>query len=286
MVPKMNVKILLIVIVCTFLLKSADSCDRRRKSYHVYYDRYVDFLGAWSACHSFGQRLATITSEDDARLLKQAIAKTARTSIFYVAGYDTGYNGKWVWFPSNTEITGYSNWYTGLPDLHGERCLEIGRFGGITWNDISCCTHLHYICEESLTFSDSFEIMDPGPNLVKRYYVHYDKHVDFLGAWNACLRYGQRLATVTSQEKANLLQETLDKVQRKSIYYIAGIDTNGDNKNWVWVSRNNAKVAGYTNWHLGQPDNVYDRCIEVGRYGKWTWNDVNCCTPLYYICED
>lgn len=128
--------------------------------------------------------------------------------------------------------------------------------------------------------------MDPGPNLVKRYYVHYDKHVDFLGAWNACLRYGQRLATVASQEEANLLQETLDKVPRKSIYYIAGIDTNGDNKNWVWVSRNNAKVTGYTNWHLGQPDNVYDRCIEVGRYGKWTWNDVNCCTPLYYICED
>uniref|UniRef100_A0A904MX33 C-type lectin domain-containing protein n=1 Tax=Culex quinquefasciatus TaxID=7176 RepID=A0A904MX33_CULQU len=148
MVPKMNVKILLIVIVCTFVINSVDSCDRRRKSYHVYYDRYVDFLGAWSACHSFGQRLATITSEDDARLLKQAIAKTARSSIFYVAGYDTGYNGKWVWFPSNTEITGYSNWYTGLPDLHGERCLEIGRFGGITWNDISCCTHLHYICEE------------------------------------------------------------------------------------------------------------------------------------------
>lgn len=121
---------------------------------------------------------------------------------------------------------------------------------------------------------------------VKRYHVYHDQQLDFLGAWNACLRNGQRLASVTSAADAALLEETLGKVHRQSIYYIGGMKLGNDNRNWFWVSTNFTRLSGYTNWHLGQPDVIEERCLEIGRLAKWTWNDISCHALLHYICEE
>uniref|UniRef100_A0A8D8G0U8 Perlucin n=1 Tax=Culex pipiens TaxID=7175 RepID=A0A8D8G0U8_CULPI len=125
-----------------------------------------------------------------------------------------------------------------------------------------------------------------NPSPVKRYHVYHDQRVDFLGAWNACLRNGQRMATVTSAEDATLLEETLDKVHRMSIYYIGGMKLGDDNRSWFWVSHDFTKLTGYTNWNAGQPDIVEERCLEIGRFAKWTWNDISCHVAQHYICED
>uniref|UniRef100_A0A8D8I408 CD209 antigen n=1 Tax=Culex pipiens TaxID=7175 RepID=A0A8D8I408_CULPI len=139
-------KIVLLLLYCSISITSGQS----KKQYHVYYDRLVNFYGAVSACHSYGQRLATVTSAEDTSRLQQAIAKTSRSGLFFTAGYDSGHNGEWVWFPNGTKIstTGYSNWHSSQPDNHEERCLEVGRFPGTMWNDISCSAALFYICEE------------------------------------------------------------------------------------------------------------------------------------------
>lgn len=45
----------------------------------------------------------------------------------------------------------------------------------------------------------------------------------------------------------------------------------------------------YFNWQVGEPNNLNstENCIEIRNWGKsgYTWNDLNCDTELYFICE-
>ncbi|XP_062543869.1 clotting factor G beta subunit-like [Armigeres subalbatus] len=124
-----------------------------KKQYFVHNNKEVTFLEAWRQCQSVGHRLATITSEEDSRLLEQAIAKSTNTKgPWYIGGTDLGNEGHFIWISTNKPIgyiSGYFNYSPGQPDNAGgnEHCLEIGRWGGVVWNDVPCEWRQRYICE-------------------------------------------------------------------------------------------------------------------------------------------
>ncbi|XP_055621206.1 elastase-1-like [Toxorhynchites rutilus septentrionalis] len=124
-----------------------------KKQYYVHNNKEVTFLEAWRLCQNVGHRLATITSEEDSLLLEQAIAKSTNTKgPWYIGGTDLGNEGHFVWISTNKPIgylSGYFNYSPGQPDNAGnnENCLEIGRWGGVVWNDVPCEWRQRYICE-------------------------------------------------------------------------------------------------------------------------------------------
>lgn len=129
-----------------------------KKRYFVHNNKEVTFLEAWRLCQSIGHRLATITSEEDSQLLEQAIAKSSNPKgPWFIGGTDLGNEGHFVWISTNKPIgylTGYFNYSPGQPDNTdgNEDCLEIGRWGGVVWNDIHCDWRQRYICEHVSAF--------------------------------------------------------------------------------------------------------------------------------------
>ncbi|XP_058463979.1 clotting factor G beta subunit-like [Malaya genurostris] len=126
---------------------------KAKKQYFVHNNKEVTFLEAWRLCQAVGHQLATITSEEDSALIEQAIAKSSnKKGPWYIAGTDLGNEGQFVWISTNKPVgylTGYFNYSPGQPDNAGgnENCLEIGRWGGVVWNDVPCDWKQRYICE-------------------------------------------------------------------------------------------------------------------------------------------
>ncbi|EDS39615.1 serine protease [Culex quinquefasciatus] len=124
-----------------------------KKQYFVHNNKEVTFLEAWRLCQSYGHRLATVTSEEDNELLEKAIAKSSNPKgPWYIGGTDLGSEGNFLWISTNTPVgylSGYLNYSPGQPDNAGgnENCLEIGRWGGVVWNDVPCDWRQRYICE-------------------------------------------------------------------------------------------------------------------------------------------
>ncbi|XP_055612422.1 clotting factor G beta subunit-like [Uranotaenia lowii] len=124
-----------------------------KKQYFVHNNREVNFHTAWRLCQSYGHRLATITSEEDSQLIEQAIAKSNnQKGPWFIGGTDLGSEGHFIWISTNKPVgylSGYFNYSPGQPDNAGgnENCLEIGRWGGVVWNDVPCDWNQRYICE-------------------------------------------------------------------------------------------------------------------------------------------
>ncbi|XP_058065632.1 chymotrypsinogen B-like [Anopheles bellator] len=123
------------------------------KRYIVQNGRNVTFLEAWRLCQGVGHRLATITNAEDSRLIAEAIKASSNSKgPWWVGGTDLGNEGMFVWISTNQPVgygTGYFDYSAGQPDNAGgrENCLEIGRWGGVGWNDVPCDWNQRYICE-------------------------------------------------------------------------------------------------------------------------------------------
>ncbi|KAK3736550.1 hypothetical protein RRG08_051542 [Elysia crispata] len=74
-------------------------------------------------------------------------------------------------------------------------------------------------------------------------------------------------------------------------YWIGLNDRNGEGK-FEWLNETNG--AMYSNWDIGQPNNIHYQmhsnsqdCVEFGN--KYVtpkrWNDIDCDIPLKFICE-
>ncbi|XP_055627597.1 venom peptide isomerase heavy chain-like [Toxorhynchites rutilus septentrionalis] len=124
-----------------------------RKQYYVHNSREVTFFEAWRLCLSAGHKLATITSEEDSRLLEYAIGNSSQAKgPWFIGGTDLGNEGQFVWISTGQPIgylTGYLNFSPDQPNnaIGGEHCLEVGRWGNVAWNDIYCDWKQRYICE-------------------------------------------------------------------------------------------------------------------------------------------
>lgn len=109
-------------------------------------------MEAWRRCQWNGLRLATVSSEADSKLLKTTIGIN-KSGPWWIAGTDQGSKGNFIWISTNIPVgyaNGYENYYPDQPDNAGgvEDCLEIGRWGGVQWNDAPCAWKQRYICEQ------------------------------------------------------------------------------------------------------------------------------------------
>ncbi|XP_049540596.1 chymotrypsin-C-like [Anopheles darlingi] len=130
------------------------TCDSpKSKRYVVHNNKPVTFFEAWRLCQHLGHGLATITSKADSELIAAAInTSSSTTGPWWIGGTDLGNEGIFTWISTNKLVghgTGYLDFSHHQPDNHSgkEHCLEIGRWGGVAWNDAPCEFKQNYICE-------------------------------------------------------------------------------------------------------------------------------------------
>ncbi|XP_055591297.1 C-type lectin BfL-1-like [Uranotaenia lowii] len=112
----------------------------------------VDFFQAWQRCRESGLRLATVKSKLDSVKLAEAIetSQSKPKGPWWIAATDLGNSPfKYTWISTNQVLGGYTNFAPKQPDnANGqENCIEVGRFGAVTWNDWHCTGRIPYICE-------------------------------------------------------------------------------------------------------------------------------------------
>ncbi|XP_035787485.1 perlucin-like [Anopheles albimanus] len=123
------------------------------KRYVVHNNKPVTFFEAWRLCQHLGHGLATITSKADSELIAATInASSSTKGPWWIGGTDLGNEGIFTWISTNKLVghgTGYLNFSPLQPDNNSgnEHCLEIGRWGGVAWNDAPCNFKLNFICE-------------------------------------------------------------------------------------------------------------------------------------------
>ncbi|XP_055595164.1 perlucin-like [Uranotaenia lowii] len=111
-------------------------------------------------------------------------------------------------------------------------------------------------------------------------------------AHELCSSLGQRLVSIESRDKQSELQTflgTSDKFSDFSRLWIGASDL-ARPKFYSWV--HTGRLVTYTNWAPNEPNGVNgtERCIEI-KYDinlntNYLWNDNNCETPFYFVCEN
>ena len=121
------------------------------KQYRLY-KHSATFKTARLECNQFGGDLAIINSENVTDLIQQNFG--GRSAGFTYIGMTRANRESWfhldntrVPLPDDGANSEYQNWGRGQPSNSNgnEECGSISQGG--SWNDISCDTPLHFICE-------------------------------------------------------------------------------------------------------------------------------------------
>ncbi|XP_055588302.1 C-type lectin-like [Uranotaenia lowii] len=131
-------------------MKDGESPNR----YVVHRDQQVTFFDAWKLCHRDGHRLATVNSFGDSAQLEEAIKAAERrektTGVYWIGATNVYITDQeYMWLSTNEPVK-FTHYAPGQPDnaWWNENCLNVGQFGGVLWNDVSCASTLAYVCEE------------------------------------------------------------------------------------------------------------------------------------------
>lgn len=103
------------------------------------------------------------------------------------------------------------------------------------------------------------------------YYYRWDEAKEY------CEQMGGHLATITSEEEQQIIQECLENSGEYKQYWIGGFK----DENWEWITGENAE---YSNWDSGQPSGN-GGCLEIYNTGFWDDTKNEDQNVKGYICE-
>jgi hypothetical protein len=286
---------------------------------------------SWSAaqvqCRAEGMELVRIDGATEDVMLA-----TRSSEDSWIGANDIGTEGRWVWSNNNdrfwngqasgTAVSGrYGNWASGQPDnFSGTSDCGSKRSGSDTrWDDRTCSTTLHSICERftDLCPSDPNKMspgvcgcgvadadgdgdgtpncLDPAPDCADISYAGHDYQFcrterTWQAAQNDCRARQMDLARVDDAgEDAFLASEALAES------WIGGSDVATESR-WIWPSGVQFWMGGangdavgslYHNWASNQPDDFGGTSdCQSKRFGSDTrWDDRTCTSLLDYVCE-
>ncbi|XP_031632781.1 perlucin-like [Contarinia nasturtii] len=135
----------------------------------------------------------------------------------------------------------------------------------------------------------------PKHKSTKKYYL-----ITFKANWfkslSHCRSIGMNLVSITSKEENDRIAKLIvDAGHETANFWTSGVRI--DEVLWEWVG--SGKQITFNNWTPGQPDNQnqpyntnkVETCVNVigknsyGDFQAQKWNDENCFTEMYFICE-
>ncbi|XP_062600483.1 C-type lectin lectoxin-Lio3-like isoform X2 [Saccostrea cucullata] len=101
-----------------------------------------------------------------------------------------------------------------------------------------------------------------------------------------CLQYGAKLVEIETREENFFLKQRIIDYDKLRLYWIGGTDEISEGR---FVLASTGSSLTFTDWSRGEPNDVkgQEDCIEITTLFNRTgiWNDNNCSSELYFICE-
>lgn len=120
------------------------------------------------------------------------------------------------------------------------------------------------------------------------YTILTNEHLNWHDAEVACQeQFGGHLASILNDaehEVVNALVEA-DGIHR---YWIGYHEEGGEEGEWKWSDDSETSWPHYTNWLPNEPNQwagLEEDCTEIGLWGSFQWNDIECSTLFKPICS-
>ena len=257
-------------------------------SVYQVFDIGMTWYEAKAHCEGLGGHLVTITSQAEQEFIEGLLQGHDR-NIYWLGGTDAAQKGQWEWISG--ELFEYSNWDDGQPDNYGgiEHYLQINgslhdRAG--KWNDLShngqnvnfshSLDTIGFICEWETGYQGSIEtIPSNAAHFNGSAYQVYSASMTWYEAKAFCESIGGHLATITSQEEQEFVEQMVLRHGDLSMFWIGLFDEDWE---WKWVT---GEPLSYTNWSpgeptggqtAGQPFGLMFNQTEYFELGKWLDN--------------
>lgn len=244
---------------------------------------------AKAACEAKGGHLATITSQEEQKMIESL---NTQNSKLWIGGYKNS-AGEWCWVTG--EPWEYQNWGDGEPNnssnvVADESCVAVWP---VKWNDLANSNTYEqsgYICEwEASDVAEETQVEGYTGHLYEFYTLPESEWesgpITWQQAERRCEWKGGHLAVIESSTENFLLYSAMKAKGYENAYF--GFSDESSEGNWKWVD---GTSTAYTNWHSGEPNNqdgIEHYAMFYEKFQDGTWNDADGIIDAgcAYICE-
>ena len=265
---------------------SAESTDGHK--YEIFRET-LTWEEAKAACEAKGGHLATITSQEEQKMIESL---NTQNSKLWIGGYKNS-AGEWCWVTG--EPWEYQNWGDGEPNnssnvVADESCVAVWP---VKWNDLANSNTYEqsgYICEwEASDAAEETQVEGYTGHLYEFYTLPESEWesgpITWQQAERRCEWKGGHLAVIESSTENFLLYSAMKAKGYENAYF--GFSDESSEGNWKWVD---GTSTAYTNWHSGEPNNqdgIEHYAMFYEKFQDGTWNDADGIIDAgcAYICE-
>lgn len=273
--------------------------------------RYMVILGdfTWTQARldavSRGGHLATVVSEREWLDMRMVLGPAMIGRNLWLGAKDAAAEGTWRWITG--EKWGYTHWREGEPNndslgngsgtkesylmLWGK---EVANLDGDAayWNDLPITGGLlardGYVLEFGY-WTDYTKADTDGDGLTdaeeakptSTYSLVTTQAFTWQGAREDATKQGGRLAEISSELIWRRIQLACGTNLLRDSYWVGGSDAVQEAK-WRW---NSGELFSYTNWALGQPDNLTEQDYLMIRPPQGLWSDMSSNVLAFYVLE-
>lgn len=266
---------------------SSDDPTERHK-YEIFRET-LTWEEAKAACEAKGGHLATITSQEEQKMIESL---NTQNSKLWIGGYKNS-AGQWCWVTG--EPWEYQNWGDGEPNnssnvVADESCVAVWP---VKWNDLANSNTYEqsgYICEwEASDAAEETQVEGYTGHLYEFYTLPESEWesgpITWQQAEKRCEWKGGHLAVIESSTENFLLYSAMKAKGYENAYF--GFSDESSEGNWKWVD---GTSTAYTNWHSGEPNNqdgIEHYAMFYEKFQDGTWNDADGIIDAgcAYICE-
>ena len=89
------------------------------------------------------------------------IAESFMPGKFWVGATDLVTETEWLWLPSQTVVSEFTNWAPNEPDNAGgyQHCMALDMHNQMKWRDESCEEKRNYICQNEMSIDGGVSII-------------------------------------------------------------------------------------------------------------------------------
>lgn len=256
--------------------------------YEIFHDT-LTWEEAKAACEAKGGHLATITSQEEQKMIESL---NTQNSKLWIGGYKNS-AGQWCWVTG--EPWEYQNWGDGEPNnssnvVADESCVAVWP---LKWNDLANSNTYEqsgYVCEwETSDAAEETQVEGYTGHLYEFYTLPESEWesgpITWQQAERRCEWKGGHLAVIESSTENFLLYSAMKAKGYENAYF--GFSDESSEGNWKWVD---GTSTAYTNWHSGEPNNqdgIEHYAMFYEKFQDGTWNDADGIIDAgcAYICE-
>lgn len=266
---------------------SSDDPTERHK-YEIFRET-LTWEEAKAACEAKGGHLATITSQEEQKMIESL---NTQNSKLWIGGYKNS-AGQWCWVTG--ELWKYQNWGDGEPNnssnvVADESCVAVWP---VKWNDLANSNTYEqsgYVCEWEASDAAEETQVEGYTGHVYEFYTLPESEwesgpITWQQAERRCEWKGGHLAVIESSTENFLLYSAMKAKGYENAYF--GFSDESSEGNWKWVD---GTSTAYTNWHSGEPNNqdgIEHYAMFYEKFQDGTWNDADGVIDAgcAYICE-